>query len=509
MTDSQQRTVRTRFAPSPTGHLHLGGARTAIFNWLYARHHGGNFILRIEDTDLERSTRESESAVLDDLRWLGLEWDEGPGADGPHAPYRQSERLELYRKRADELVARGFAYRCFCSEAALEAARQRALKEAKDPHYALTCFSVPPAESEARVAQGETFVIRFHVPRDPDAPFDADVTIRDLIRGDVTWRKESLGDFILLRADGMPTYNFSVVVDDHEMEISHVIRAEEHLTNSHRQVLIYRAFGWAVPEFAHVSLILGEDRTKLSKRHGATSVAAFEEDGYLPWALANYLTLLGWTDPQEREKLSKEELIAAFDLDRITSSAAMFDIRKLTWLNGQYVHEMAGHDLAPLVAPRIRRRGWLREETEAAMEWLAELTDLVRKYCVTLEQFVTELEPLFDWTPDQVIAEAEQIEALRGSGSVLAVLQEDLEQHGNPSTPEQYTAMAERVRDASGVKGRTLFMPIRIAITGRAHGPELQRFVPLMQRATELEDLARVVGPLERVRALRQALEAL
>ncbi|HKB78179.1 MAG TPA: glutamate--tRNA ligase, partial [Thermoanaerobaculia bacterium] len=230
--------VRVRFAPSPTGHLHVGGARTAIFNWLYARHHGGRFIVRIEDTDAERSTRESERMVLDDLRWLGLQWDEGPDVGGPDAPYRQSERLEHYRKAARELLARGIAYRCYCTEEELEAKRKRAEAERRPPHYDLTCWH------NRRDDESVPHALRFHVPE------DGDVTIEDRIRGEVTWKRESLGDFILLRSDGLPTYNFSVVVDDHEMEITQVIRAEEHLTNTHRQVLIDRALGWSVPEFA-------------------------------------------------------------------------------------------------------------------------------------------------------------------------------------------------------------------------------------------------------------------
>ncbi|HLJ74887.1 MAG TPA: glutamate--tRNA ligase [Thermoanaerobaculia bacterium] len=265
--------VRVRFAPSPTGHLHVGGARTAIFNWLFARHHNGVLVLRIEDTDVARSTRESEQMVLDDLRWLGLQWDEGP--------FRQSERSSLYHAAAKQLIEKGIAYRCYCTEEELEAKRKQAENQGRPPHYDLTCWY------NRRDIPGVASAIRFHVPD------DGDVTIHDLIRGDVSWKKESLGDFILVRTDGLPTYNFAVVVDDHDMRITHVVRAQEHLTNTHRQVLIYRALGWDVPQFAHVSLILAPDRTKLSKRHGATSVAQFKESGYLPDAMVNYLALSG------------------------------------------------------------------------------------------------------------------------------------------------------------------------------------------------------------------------
>ena len=499
--------VRTRFAPSPTGHLHVGGARTAIFNWLFAHHHGGQFIVRVEDTDQARSTRESERQVLDDLRWLDLPWDEGPEVEGDHGPYRQSERLEIYRSHAEQLIVAGFAYRCFCSEAALETQRERARAENRSPHYELTCFAVPPGESEQRVANGEEYVVRFHVPKDENASFSGDVTIDDLIRGEVSWKSESLGDFILLRADGMPTYNFSVVVDDHDMRISHVIRAEEHLTNTHRQVLLYRAFGWEVPRFAHVSLILGEDRAKLSKRHGATSIANFQDDGYLPEALVNYLTLLGWTDPEEREKLPREEIVKLFSFDRVTASPAVFDINKLTWLNGLYLHEMDGAALAPLVVPRIEAKGWITARTEEVMDWLAEACEAVRTDCVTVHQFVEALEPFFVWTPEQVAQEAEHVDALDGSHDVLEVLERDLESSGAPKDADAYKAMADRVKEASGAKGKQLFMPIRIALTGRAHGRELQKLVPLLDRAMEIEGLVTPAGPVERVRSLRRALE--
>ncbi len=499
--------VRTRFAPSPTGHLHVGGARTAIFNWLFARRHGGTFIVRVEDTDQARSTRESEQAVLDDLRWLRLEWDEGPEIGGDHGPYRQSERLDLYRRHADELIASGHAYRCFCSEAALEKQRERARAENRSPHYELTCFAVPSGESEQRVANGEEYVVRFHVPKDEGAEHSGDVSIDDLIRGEVSWKSESLGDFILLRADGMPTYNFSVVVDDHDMRISHVIRAEEHLTNTHRQVLIYRAFGWDVPAFAHVSLILGEDRSKLSKRHGATSITNFQEDGYLPEALVNYLTLLGWTDPEEREKLAPDEIARLFSFDNVTASPAIFDINKLTWLNGLYLHEMEGAALASLVAPRIETKGWITERTDEVMRWLEEACEAVKTDCVTVHQFVEALEPFFVWTPEQVAQEAEHVDALAGSHDVLETLERDLETNGAPKDGDAYKAMADRVKEASGAKGKQLFMPIRIALTGRAHGRELQKLVPLLDRAMEIDGLGTPASPLERVRSLRKALE--
>jgi nondiscriminating glutamyl-tRNA synthetase len=453
-------TVRVRFAPSPTGHLHVGGARTAIFNWLFARHHGGRFILRIEDTDVARSTRESEAMVLDDLRWLSLQWDEGPDVGGPDAPYRQSERVERYREVAMELLSRGIAYRCYCTEEELEQKRKQAEKENRPPHYDLKCWF-------NRRDDNAPNAIRFHVPD------DGDVTINDLIRGEVSWKRESLGDFILLRSDGLPTYNFSVVVDDHDMEITDVIRAEEHLTNTHRQVLIYRALGWTVPEFAHVSLILGQDRTKLSKRHGATSVSAYAEEGFLPDAMVNYLTLLGWAAPDGRDIFTRDYAIQHFSLDRVNPAPAVFDPQKLEWMNGQYIHAMSADELRPLVAKFFDA------------PWLPEGIEVVKTSVHRLAQFREALRFVTDYTPPQVDrAFAEKV-------------RDEFRAHGTPRDADQYQAMVEHLKASTGLKGKALFQPLRLMVTGLDHGPELVRAIPLLQHASEVDP--NVVSPLERV----------
>jgi len=454
--------VRVRFAPSPTGHLHVGGARTAIFNWLFAKHHGGTFIIRVEDTDQARSTRESETMVLDDLRWLGLLWDEGPDVGGPHAPYRQSERVERYGVVAKELMARGIAYRCTCTEEELEAKRKVAEAENRPPHYDLTCWLNRREDSSVPHA------VRFHVPE------DGDVTIDDAIRGEVTWRKESLGDFILVRSDGLPTYNYSVVVDDHDMEITDVIRAEEHLTNTHRQVLIYRAMEWSIPKFAHVSLILGQDRTKLSKRHGATSVAAYAEAGFLADAMVNYLTMLGWSAPDGRDVFDREYAIENFALDRVNSAPAVFDPQKFEWLNGQYIHSMSAAELRPMVVKAIG----------IDTSWLEEAIDVVKTSVHLLPQFREVLAFVTEYqTPaiDRTFAEA-----------IVA----DLREHGAPHDADAVKAMNDRLKKATGLKGKELFMPLRLALTGLDHGPELVRAIPLLARASESD--ARVLSPLAR-----------
>lgn len=458
--------VRVRFAPSPTGHLHVGGARTAIFNWLYARHHGGAFIIRVEDTDQARSTRESEQMVLDDLRWLGLDWDEGPEIGGPHPPYRQSERVELYDRVARELVERGVAYRCYCSEEELEAKRKQAEAEGRPPHYDLTCW-------HNRRNDDVPHAVRFHVPE------DGDVTIDDEIRGEVTWRKESLGDFIVVRSDGLPTYNFCVVVDDHDMEITNVIRAEEHLTNTHRQVLIYRAMGWDVPRFAHVSLILGQDRTKLSKRHGATSVSAYAEEGFLPDAMVNYLTLLGWSSPDGLDVFTRHYAIEKFSLDRVNAAPAVFDPQKFDWLNGQYIHAMTPVELVSHVRPFFD------------VPWLEEGIDVVKTSVHRLSQFQEALRFVVEYTPPDV------------DRAFAEKLAEEMRENGTPTDEASYKAMVERLKVTTGAKGKALFMPLRLAITGLEHGPELVRSIPLLRHASERD--SRVLSPLARVERILSA----
>jgi nondiscriminating glutamyl-tRNA synthetase len=361
------------------------------------------------------------------------------------------------------LVEKGVAFRCYCSEEVLEAKRKQSEAEGRPPHYDLTCW-------RNRRDDDAPHAIRFHVPE------DGDVTIHDLIRGEVTWRKESLGDFIIVRSDGFPVYNFCVVVDDHDMEITHVIRAEEHLTNTHRQVLIYRAMEWHVPAFAHVSLILGQDRTKLSKRHGATSVSAYAEEGFLPDALFNYLTLLGWSSPDGLDVFSRQYAIDNFSLDRVNPAPAVFDPQKFEWLNGQYIHSLHGSELARLVRPLRPDLDvpWLEEGIEVvktSIHRLAELPEALR--------FVREYAP-----PDVDRAFAER-------------LAEELRANGAPTGEASYKAMVERLKASTGRKGKELFMPLRLAITGLEHGPELVRSIPLLRHASEVDD--RVLSPLARV----------
>ena len=499
---STDATVRVRFAPSPTGHLHVGGARTAIFNWLFARHHGGELIIRVEDTDQERSTLESENMVLSDLRWLGLTWDEGPDVGGPHAPYRQSERMATYARVAEELIARGSAYRCFCSEEELEAKRAAAEQRGEPPHYDRTCLGLPSLEVERLTSEGKKHVVRFRVSHEVSGSDRGDVTIHDLIRGEVSWRAESLGDFIVLRSDGMPTYNFCVVVDDHDMAITHVIRAEEHLTNTHRQVLVYRAMGWSEPAFAHVSLILGEDRTKLSKRHGATSVAAFASAGFLPEAMVNFLTLLGWSMPGGAEVFTTDESIAAFSLDRVNAAPAVFDETKLRWLNGQYLHAMPADELARRLRPFLERCGYVHDADEA-VDFTRAAAAMSATGLHTLADVEGMLRFVFAWDARELLDDSERGAILREAGpGFLGAMDELLAESGDPGTADELRAFNERLKERTGRKGKSLFMPLRIALTGELHGPELASAIPLIALGSRSGGVATVTSLRERVRSL-------
>src|SRR5450631_196432 len=334
--------TRVRFAPSPTGQLHVGNARTALYNWLFARHNGGDFLLRIEDTDVERSEVRYETQLMDDLHWLGLQWDEGPDTGGPHGPYRQSERLDIYREHTGRLLAEGKAYRCFCTSEELEAERARAIAEHKPQIYSGKCRSMSPQISEQRAASGEPCAIRLRIP-------DAPLRFHDIVRGDVEFAADTVSDPILVRSTGVPVYNYVVTVDDALMEITHVIRGDDHISNTPKQVAIYQAFGWPVPEFAHLSTILGPDRERLSKRHGATSISTFRQMGILPEALANYLALLGWgAEDGKSETFTLAELTKVFSLQRVTPSPAVFDFDKLNWLNRHYINEADPERIAKL-----------------------------------------------------------------------------------------------------------------------------------------------------------------
>ena len=469
--------IRVRFAPSPTGHLHVGGARTALFNWLFARHEGGTFIVRVEDTDRARSTEESERAVLEDLTWLGLTWDEGPGVDGGHGPYRQSERLDLYREHAERLLACGKAFRCYCTDEELEEKRKTALAEGLVPQYDGVCRNLTPAARKQLEDEGRSPVVRLRAPT-------RDVAVSDLVRGDIEFKKEMLGDFIILRSDGRPTYNFAVVVDDALMEITHVIRAEEHLPNTMRQVLVYEALGYALPAFAHVSLIVDKDRSKLSKRRGATSVAEFRDLGYLPGGLLNYLALLGWSPPDSEEVMTVAELIEKFELERVSPSPAAFDEDKLDWVNAHHLREEPLADVAALGMRFAEARGLI----EPDFDRFEAMVDLAREGLARLSDLPDAISFFFDGDLE-VEDEAREWLFRDETKQLLASLVRRLGESEGEIDAGTFKAALKAAGKDAGVKGKDLFMPVRSALTGRTHGPALGEVAAVLGRG-------RVVGRL-------------
>lgn len=491
--------MRLRFAPSPTGQLHVGNVRTALFNWMLARRHGGAFILRIEDTDRERSTLESERSVMADLRWLGLDWDEGPDIGGPFAPYRQSERTSRYAAAARQLIDRGLAYYCFCSPEQLDAARQAALAAGSPPRYSGRCRALDPTGSARRVDAGEPAAIRFAVPAE-----ERDITFPDIVRGEVTVSTAVIGDFVIVRSGGSPNYNFAVVIDDADMRVSMVVRGEDHISNTPRQILLYEALGRPAPAFAHLSLVLGADHAPLSKRHGVTSVAEFRSRGYLPEALVNYLALLGWSPGEGEEIVPLDEMVRRFDLATVSHSAAVFDFDKLAWMNRQYMKSLPGSRVAADAAPYLVRRGFIMRETPEALGYLESLLPMAVGSVDRLEEVPDRVSFLFDWDGDEarrlVLAEAEGLRA-------VAAFTEATSTAGPLLDRDRFRAAATRAREICGLKGRVLFHPLRVALTAADSGPELDIAVPAIDRGAQLDPVAgvaRVPSCLDRLRAVME-----
>jgi len=495
--------IRVRFAPSPTGQLHVGNARTALFNWLLAKGSGGVLILRIEDTDFERSTRQSSDAILEDLRWMGLTWDEGVAAGGDHGPYHQSERLHIYRAYIVELMAAGKAYHCFCSAEQLEADRQAALTDGKPPKYLGRCRNIAKNDARRRIDNGEKAVVRFRVPENRDVVFD------DIVRGEVRFSTDVIGDPVLVRSDGVPAYNYAVVIDDALMEVTHVVRGEDHISNTPRQILLYEAFGWTLPKFAHLSLVLGPDHSPLSKRHGATSVAEFRARGYLPEALTNYLALLGWSPGDNQELMPLEELAKRFRLEDVGHSAGVFDIDKLAWVNRHYLKTADPVRLTRLAVPYLQAAGWVTAPNDDGVAFLQSIVPVAASAADRLEQIPARLAFLFDYSPAQALAQTDvRAEAIASRG-VIEALAVELASAAPMLDREAFRAMAARVRERSGQKGKGLFHPIRLALTGEPEGLELDIAVPALERGARLRDsgVRTIAGAAERASAFLAALD--
>lgn len=490
----QSQKVRTRFAPSPTGYLHVGGARTALYCYLYAKQQGGEFILRIEDTDAERSNEEALRGVIDDLVWLNLLWDEGPDAKtlkdiGPYGPYRQSERLPIYKEVADKIISEGRAYYCFLADEELEKQRAEQMAAGQQPHVISPYADWTLAQAKEKIAAGGKPVVRFKTKN-----LKKDYAFKDLVRGDVKFPSDMVGDFVLLRSDGMPVYNFCCVVDDYMMKMTHVLRAEEHLPNTLRQMMIYEAMGWKMPEFGHLSLVLDEDRQKLSKRKGAVSCHQYHLDGYLPGAIKNYVALLGWSHPEEnKEILSMDDMIRGFSLDRLHPSGAVFDRVKLKWMNSMHLRALSDADLWAAVEPFLKKEGLAVEGTT---EWKHK----------TIHFFKTSMEVLTDAVPLYALLDDSRFGLSPEAGEVLAqptakltlqTWKELLQAHPREDfTEAEFLKIQDEVKAKAGVKGKNLFMPIRVAVIGMPHGRELAHLVPLMTKKSLVARAEKVLAGL-------------
>jgi glutamyl-tRNA synthetase len=488
--DSSIRPVRVRFAPSPTGKLHVGGARTAIYNWAFARANGGTFILRIDDTDPTRSTEENTQIILRAMRWLGLDWDEGPEVGGDAGPYWQTECLPLYRAAAERLVAEGKAYYCFCTPEKLEADR-KAAQERKDPFqgYQRTCRNIDPTEAQARVDAGEPHTIRIKVPEDR-----GDVVVHDAVHGDVTFNARELDDFIIFRSDGTPTYNFATVVDDARMGITHIIRGDDHLSNTPRQVIVYEALGAPTPVFAHISMILGTDGKKLSKRHGATSVEEYRDAGYLSDAFVNYLSLLGWSPDGDSTVISRERLASEFSLDHVSKNPAIMDPKKLDFINGEYLHMMDDATFAhDIVIPQLRAQGLEGETLAHDDAWYLLLASALKPR-TTLSSDVAP-QAAYLYTADDALAYDEKAVkkwlAKAGAADALDAATQALSTLSDSEwTPEAIEAALDPLPEQLAMGKGKVFQPIRVACVGGAASPGIGETLALLGREHTLARLA-------------------
>jgi len=459
--------VRVRFAPSPTGYPHVGNIRTALFNWLFARHHGGSFIVRIEDTDVTRKVRGAVKAILDGLRWLGLDWDEGPEVGGKYAPYIQSQRLGLYKEAAERLVAQGDAYYCYCSPQRLEEMRAEQIKCKQPPGYDRYCRNLSQEERAKKEAEGITPVVRFKTPLEGQTRFN------DLIYGDVVFENNTIDDFVLLKSDGYPTYHLANVVDDHLMEISHVLRAEEWISSTPRHLLLYQALGFEPPQFAHLPMLLGTDRSKLSKRHGAVSITQYREQGYLPEAMVNFLALLGWSLDDRTEIISRQELIAHFSLERIGKTGAIFNREKLDWMNGVYIRSLTADEFFEAAQPYLMTDISAGKALISDEKYVRDILPLVQERARTLAE-VTELAQFFfvdelDYEPSLLIGENMNHQLAIQALTVAKQRLSQVQAFDANSLEGELRPLAVEL----GLKTGQLFGTLRVAVTGRIAAPPL------------------------------------
>ncbi len=478
--------IRVRFAPSPTGFLHIGNARTALFNWLYAKAIKGKLILRIEDTDQERSTKEAVDMAIKSLKWLGIDWDEGPEVGGDYGPYFQSERLDIYKKYTEKLMEEGKAYYCFCTSEELEkkSNMQRTLNQ--PIIYDGKCKDIPLEEAKRRVANGEPAKIRFRVPKNQVVTFD------DFVRGIVKTNSDEIGDIIIVRENGFPTYNYAVVIDDMLMKITHVIRGEDHISNTPKQILIYEALGAEVPRFAHTSSILGNDRKKLSKRHGAATLMEYKDEGFLPQAMRNFLALLGWTHPEAMETMVDDDMIKAFKLDRFSKSPAIFDTAKLRHLNAWHIKNTNLDEITELFIPYLVNGGFLKENyTEEEHAWAKKLVSVIRHNCVVLSDIVKYV-PVFFENDFELTDEMKEMVNKEESKKLLQFIKNDIE-NTDEITDEYMKALIKKAQKETGLKGPNLYHPIRYVLTGSSAGSELSHICELLGKKNVLYRLSKYI----------------
>ncbi len=467
--------IRVRYAPSPTGHLHIGNARTALFNYLYARNKGGKFIIRIEDTDQKRNIEGGEESQLKYLKWLGMDWDEGVDVGGEYGPYRQSERNDIYQKYYNELLEKGLAYKCYCTEEELEKEREEQMAKNETPQYSGKCRHLTAEEQQQLEAEGRQPSIRFKVPQGKIYSFD------DMVKGQVSFESDGIGDHVIVKKDGIPTYNFAVTIDDHLMEISHVLRGDDHISNTPKQLMIYEALGWTPPIFGHMTLIVNESRKKLSKRDESIIqfIEQYEELGYIPEALFNFIALLGWSPEGEEEIFTKEEFINIFDPNRLSKSPALFDKQKLAWMNNQYMKQIELDRVVEFALPHLIKSGCVKEtRTEEENAWVRELIALNQER-MSYGAEIVELSELFFNEEVRVDEEAKEILAEEQVPEVLSAFLTEIE-NLEPFTAEEIKKAVKAVQKSTGHKGKKLFMPLRVATTGQMHGPDLMKTIELL-----------------------------